>query len=284
MVAFLNKLSAGTVISLVLLWGCNVAGEKEETIPHYDLSEPEKFLMPESLLEVSGITFNKGNSDTVYAIQDEQGRLFRIGWGVKKQVNGKFGRQGDYEDLAIVKESVIILKSNGNLVSFPLADAVYEEIDSAREWKGLLPEGEYEGMFGDDDAGTLYVICKNCDDDNSKNAVSGYVLYAGDTIYRSGTFRINVDEIKTFSGKVKRGFRPSAIARNPLTNEWFIVSAVNKLLVVTDENWKIKGAIFLNGNIFNQPEGLAFDKEGNLYISNEGDDFSQGNILKFRRS
>ena len=71
--------------------------------------------MPESLLEVSGITFYKGKKDTVYAIQDEQGRLFRIAWGVKKQVNAKFGKQGDYEDVAIVNGTVLILKSNGSL-------------------------------------------------------------------------------------------------------------------------------------------------------------------------
>ena len=264
--------------------GCNVSADEEETVSHYQLNEPDKFIMPESLLEISGITFYKGKSDTVYAIQDEQGRLFKIGWGVKKQVNGKFGKQGDYEDVAIVNETVIILKSNGTLFSFPLADAVYEEIDSVNEWKGLLPPGEYEGMCGDDETGSLYVVCKNCESDNSKNAVSGFILYASDTIYRSGTFQINVDEIKTFTGKVKRGFRPSAIAKNPLTGEWFIISAVNKLLVVTDNNWKVKEASSLNGNIFNQPEGLAFDKDGNLYISNEGDDFSQGNILKFVRS
>jgi secreted PhoX family phosphatase len=55
-------------------------------------------------------------------------------------------------------------------------------------------------------------------------------------------------------------------------------------LVVTGNDWKIREACQLNGNIFNQPEGIAFDTAGNLYISNEGDDLTQGNILKFARS
>jgi uncharacterized protein YjiK len=59
---------------------------------------------------------------------------------------------------------------------------------------------------------------------------------------------------------------------------------VNKLLVVTDRNWKAKEVCQLDGNTFNQPEGIAFDKDGNLFISNEGDDLSQGNILKFKRA
>ena len=131
--------------------------------------------------------------------------------------------------------------------------------------------------------GTIYVICKNCAGDNSKNMVSGYIYHVGDSIYQTGNFQIDVNEIKSFTGKVKRGFRPSGMAKNPVTSEWFIISAVNKLLVVTDENWKIKETCFLNGNIFNQPEGIAFDKKGNMYISNEGDDLSQGNILRFNR-
>jgi secreted PhoX family phosphatase len=63
-----------------------------------------------------------------------------------------------------------------------------------------------------------------------------------------------------------------------------MISAVNKLLVVADSNWKITQACQLNGNVFNQPEGIAFDRQGNLYISNEGDDISEGNILKFVRT
>src|SRR5688572_25343701 len=144
-----NKIWTGVLIFL-LIPGCKVFGDEEQTIKNYRLHKPDKFNMPESLLEVSGITFHKGNKDTLYAVQDEQGRLFRIAWGVRKQVNAKFGKQGDYEDLAIVNSKVIILKSNGTLISFPVADAIYEEVDSAREWKGILPKGEYEGMYGDE--------------------------------------------------------------------------------------------------------------------------------------
>lgn len=284
MISPINQFIVIIVASVVSGFGCKVASGDEQTVKNYDLNKPEKFFMPESLLEVSGITFYQGKADTVYAIQDEQGRLFRMALGVKKQVNAKFGKQGDYEDVSIVNGKVVILKSNGSLIIFPFADAIYEEVDSAREWKSILPEGEYEGMYGDEPSQSVFVICKNCADDNSKNSVSGYVYHVGDSVYQTGTFKIDVNEIKSFTGKVKRGFRPSAMARNPVTSDWYIISAVNKLLVVTDSNWKIKETCLLNGNTFNQPEGLAFDEKGNMYISNEGDDLSQGNILRFTRA
>ncbi len=272
-------------LSFFLIHACKESDKKDEpTVQNYQIDKPDKFLMPESLLEISGIAFYKGRSDTVYAIQDEQGRLFRLGWGVKKQLNTKFAKQGDYEDVTIVNGKIVVLKSNGTLYIFPFDEAVYEDADSVREWKSLLPEGEYEGMYGDETTKSLYVICKNCAGDDSKHSVSGYIFQIGDSVWQTGTFAVDVKEIKTLAGKVRRGFRPSALAKNPITGDWYILSAVNKLLVVTDSNWTIRETCQLNGNTFNQPEGIAFDAEGNMYISNEGDDLSQGNILKFTRT
>jgi uncharacterized protein YjiK len=54
------------------------------------------------------------------------------------------------------------------------------------------------------------------------------------------------------------------------------------MLVVTTPDWSIKSVHHLDSGIFNQPEGIAFDKSQNLYISNEGDEISNGNILKFK--
>lgn len=264
--------------------GCGFTKKEDPTPKAYNLNKPEKFSMPESLLEISGISFYKGNSDSVYAIQDENGKLFRLAWKHEKQLHAQFGKTGDYEDVTIVHDQVIVLKSNGTLFQFPFSDATYAEIDSAQELKHLLPKGEYESMYGDDSTGLVYVLCKNCEQDNNKKVASGFIFrLANDTLTPAGNFAISVGEIKEIAGKVKRGFRPSAMAKNPVTHDWYIISAVNKLLVIASYDFRVKEVYPLNGNTFNQPEGLAFDKEGNMYISNEGDDLSRGNILKFKR-
>jgi SdiA-regulated len=268
---------------LFFLAACNNPGKKNKTPEAYDLNNPEKFIMPGNLLEISGICFYKGNPDTVYAIQDEDGKLFRMAWGNKKSYPTKFGKKGDYEDVTIINETVFVLRADGTLFSFPKTATGQAEAGSVIEWKELIPKGEYEGMYGNDATRKLYIICKSCEADDNYNKVSGYIFDAGDSIKFSSNFSIDVTAIHNFTKKLKSGFKPAALAKNPLTGEWFILSGSNKLLVITDADWKIKDAYPLNGNTFNQAEGIAFDREGNLYISNEGDDAVNGNILLFKK-
>lgn len=272
-----------TLLLISVICSCD-AGQKEEyeNPEHYNLSEPAKLIMPESLLEISGITFYHNNADTIYAIQDEQGKLFRVPLGQKETLKTKFGKQGDYEDLAIMDENVFVLKSNGVIYTFPFAEVYEDETDSTAEFKNILPKGEYEGMFADSVTNTLYVLCKICSTDKKTNKVSGYTFkWQNNTLVPSSGFEININDIESLSDTKQEHFRPSAIAKTPVTNEWYILSSTDKLLVIADLAWKIKQVFNLDAGTFNQPEGIAFDTNNNLYISNEGSDIVNGNILRF---
>jgi len=94
-------------------------------------------------------------------------------------------------------------------------------------------------------------------------------------------FQVNTKEISALLGGAKVVFRPSALALNNFTNEWYILSSVNKLLVITDEQWKIKQVLKLDPVLFSQPEGMAFDNKQSLYISNERGQAQSATVLKF---
>ena len=76
-------------------------------------------------------------------------------------------------------------------------------------------------------------------------------------------------------------FSPSAIAIHPITNQIYITSSVGKLLLITNESGKVLHIENLKKSIHPQPEGLCFDQDGNLYLSNEGKDGRPGVIYKF---
>jgi len=250
--------------------------------PGYDLSAPTKFVMGEVLHEISGIVFLKGSPDTMYAIEDEAGKLFHFHPGERSFPYWKFGKHGDYEDVAILDDrEFVVLRSDGSLFVIP-KDQVDKGEAATKVYEHILPTGEYEGLFADE-GGKLIALCKNCPDDDQRDEVSAYVLQynARHELAITDHFLIEVKASKLHSEEHKKvKFHPSALARHPLTKEWYILSSVNKALLVLDEQWKLKKTYQLDPILFKQPEGLAFDSKGNMYISNEGHGGS-ANVLLF---
>ncbi|RYD76114.1 MAG: SdiA-regulated family protein [Sphingobacteriales bacterium] len=259
------------------------ASTEKSTLP-YDLENPTKYNMPQNLFEISGIVFHNGDPKEVFAIQDEDGDLFYLGLNDKESKYTKFGGKGDYEDLTIIKDQIIVLKSNGELHLFPIADINKAEVDNVVKIKDLVPKAEYEGIATDEKAGKVYILTKGSKDDEKNKATSIYAFdfQQDNSLKASGTFNLPFDEIEKLSGEKKVKFKPSALAKNPATGEWYILSSVNKLLVVANADFKIKATYPLKGGNFNQPEGIAFDKDNNLYISNEGGTLAAGDILAFK--
>lgn len=237
--------------------------------------------MPDDLTEISGIAFNKGNADTVFAEQDEDGKLFYFKPGDNKIKHIKFGKSGDYEDVAISSGWVIMLRSDGTLFTFPLKDITRSKITSTKKQQDLLAPGEYEGLYAD--GNSVHVLCKHCDVDKTTKAATVFNLQlsANGALTNAGRSIISVKKIEELTGKKKIAFHPSALSKNPDTGEWYILSSVNKLLVIADAGWNVKEVYKLDSRLFHQPEGMAFDRDNNLYISNEGDKITPGNILQF---
>lgn len=263
------------------------AQEKQQpavvTVPSprgYDLGSPKKTVLPESLHEISGITFLRADRDTLYAIEDETGRLFYFHLGDGRFRSWKFGKHGDYEDVTVLNHTEFaVLRSDGSLFVFPAGMVGSADNKGVKVYEHILPKGEYEGLFGD--GGKAIALCKNCPDDDQRDEVSGYVLqYDAKHVLRvTDHFLVEVP-VEKRKGHKKAKFHPSAIARNPVTREWYIISAVNKVLLVLDDQWKVKARYELNADLFKQPEGLAFDGKGNMYVSNEGVQ-GNANILYF---
>lgn len=277
-----NEIMAFLIFS-VFITVCNERKRVSKNSAGYDLTKPEKLNMPEVLHEISGIAFNKGNADTIYAEQDEEGKLFHFRLGDKKMIVTKFGKPGDFEDVTICNDYVFMLRSDGMLFSFPLNEANDKKAEQVTEWKGVLPQGEFEGIGCIDSSSELFVLCKHCDNEKTgkRTGVYAFRLDHNGKITSSGSFEIDVREIDLLQGDANIHFHPSALTFNLFTHEWYILSSVNKLLIITDVHWRVKEVFPLDSALFPQPEGIAFDNQRNLYISNERNTRDYGTILKF---
>lgn len=277
----MNKILTA-ILTLLTFSACSKGEKKYGSPPGYDFSQPVTYKMPEELEEISGIAFYPGSKELMYAIQDEEGKLFFWKNGNPGSVDHvSFGKHGDYEDLGLTNNFAIILRSDGILFTFPIQEVKEGALKSVKEWKSLIPEGEYEGLYADHMSNDLYVLCKNCGADKKTGFLSGYILHLDEqgAPALTGNFKINTQTIPDLTPK--SGLRASALTFNKQTKEWYILSSVHKILIIADERWKPKQIIHLNPSLFPQPEGITFDIDNNLYISNEAGNTATGTVLKF---
>lgn len=264
--------------SIPFITACSQVSEPVQNEGPYKLSEPEKITMQESLLEISGIALRSNNDDTVYAVQDEAGKIYCVALQDKKTVHYRFAKDGDFEDIAVFKQQIFMLRSDGTLFSadrFALTDQ--HDIEPV-VFKQILPKGEYEGLFINEADSVIYVLCKNCKEAPDKETGTVYALKM------NGSKALKQAAVVTYPVKQqdKEVWRPSALAKHPLTGDWYVLSSTNHLLCVYSNEWKLKTSYDLPEAVFNQPEGICFYSNGDMYIANEGSDTKKGNILIFR--
>lgn len=277
---------ASLVFFLIVLSACAQDNTVYTSPEGYTLTDPETYYLSDALHEVSGITFPYKGSGVLVAIEDETGTVYQLQLDENKTILGKFGKSGDYEGIAATRQDLIVLRSDGVLFIMPLANSKEKKIQDVIMTDDLIPTDEYEGLAVDPTDDLIYVLCKKCDVDKKREKVSGYIFEIRDHQPRlKGQFEIDENQIDSFESLKGKDFRPSALAKNQLRDEWYILSSINKMLVVADSSWNVKAVYPLNPKHFNQPEGIAFDADNNLFISNEGGDKTRkGTILKFNET
>ncbi len=256
---------------------CNQSLDSKFPAPkEYDLNNPVKIRLPTDLDEISGIVYYPRDT-SIFAIHDETGILYKIfpdrNTAVQKW---KFGKGEDFEDLQLIDSTFYILASKGNIVSlkFFSADSITVQHFNFSE-KG---KDQFESLYFDKASGKLNLICKDCEKD-TKHGVSVWTFDTSTKEFDHSPLEINTKNLDKITNEKKFKFKPSGAAINPLTNELYIISSVNKLLVIADATGVIKKAYRLNQALYKQPEGIAFTPSGDLLISNEAAGEGAANIL-----
>lgn len=267
-------------ISIILLFAFCVVQQD------YQLSSPDKsYTLPPSLNEISGITIL--NNNEIACVQDELGIVY-----IYDLKDGKISKEyktglvGDYEGIAIVGNTIYLLRSDGVLIEYPDFRSPNMKI---KEYFLNLPSVNNEGLCYDMKNYRLLIAAKVKPGKNKLDKDIRHI-YSFDLKTKTPNniplIKLSVDDIEATAVKQnipipyrtnkKTGakinsfnFRPSEIAVHPINGNIYILSANDKLLLMIDKSGGIKNLLQLDSVLFNKAEGLAFLPDGTMLISNE---------------
>ncbi len=266
----------------------------------YKINQPDAtFELSERLLEISGLSMNE-DKNYLAAINDEEGLIFLLDketGQIRDTIS--FWKGGDYEGIEIVGNDAWISKSNGNL--YQVADYQSDNRKTIKHSTFLGKENNVEGLAYDPQSNRLLISCKgrsdNSPDSSLKKAIYAFPLDKL-TLMTEPAYLLKLSDLEAFLTKANRGehsdilkslfsekrqelkLGPSGIAIHPITGDIYIISSRGKLLIVMNRAGELLHLTKLDKTMYAQPEGICFDSDGTLYISNEGKK-GKAHIYKF---
>ena len=222
----------------------------------YDLQNPsERIELTKPLNEISGITMLEDGN--IAAVQDEKAKVYILSAEDGTILNdSKFGKDGDYEGITKCRNHLYVLKSNGSIYK------VHKNGD-AKEYKFKHNNDfDFEGLCLDKENNRLLVACKEHGNKDKRSHFYIYLFSLESKEY------VEKAHFKIRRNAVHSKFKPSGIAIHPNGNI-YVLSSFSKTLCVLSKTGAILESTQLNKSIFNQPEGITFNSEGDLFIANE---------------
>lgn len=266
----------------------------------YLLDQPsERFDLPAELREISGLSMC--GPDLLAAVNDEQGIIFLLDkWDCKVVERIRFWEGGDYEGIEVVGNDAYVVKSNGHI--YQVHDFRTVNPPKVSHFGSFLDKSDdVEALGLWPSANALLIGCKGLLD-RPKGAPPARGIFAFDLQTRQlqsqPTFLLDGEALqkaleaypsacadqRLISRYVEENgdfnFSPSGIAIHPLTGDIYVLSSKGKQLAVLSTNGQVRFVEKLDKKLHPQPEGICFDSDGTLYISNEGKD-GPGCIYRF---
>ena len=257
----------------------------------YQLEHPDKYeVISDTLREISGLSMAP-NGKNLLAVQDEMGTIFELEprhFQIKHRID--FVREGDFEGVAVIGDTLFAVKSNGTL--FRILPDPRGGMPKVEKFKtGLSKAWDVEGLEADPTRHRLLLACKASPEGMPADERRIFAFSLHDfSMQQAPVLRITLkamtsntavfhpseqaEKILEFLMRPDREgalpFSPSGIAIHPATGHYYILSAQGRLLAVYAASGELLRLQRLEKSLFEQPEGICFDARGTLYLSSEG--------------
>lgn len=257
----------------------------------YDLGAPEAvFELDKELREISGLSIVPGQ-DLLAAVQDEEGDIYLLDKQTGEIVGRHdFWKDGDYEGVEVVGDCFFAVKSSGTLYEVQRLGKDHQKTEKYNDF--LNDDYDVEGLAYDPRHQRLLLACKAKSGDgpqfNFKKAIYAFDL-ATKKLQEQPALLISIEDIQDYLDtspairklekileffsphQSKFIFSPSGLAVHPETGDLYILSTAGNMLVVVSQDGRILHIEKLKKKEHPQAEGICFDTDGALFISNEAD-------------
>jgi len=267
-------------ILFVLIISCKPKKFIYKSPPHYNFSQVLPIKLDLKIKEISGVVWDN-HKDQFIAHNDEKGTIFYLdknNAGIVKEFQFSTSK-GDYEDIAMAKNDIYVLRSDGLLYKIVTDSAGSQKSFDLGKIE-LSGQVDFETLYYDPERDALIMLCKNCASDDKK-LVSAYAYYPDSIGFvNKPIYSIDVAKVKELSPRETSRFQPSAARIHPVLKKLFILSSASNQLVIADMDGNVEGVYMLSRKLFPQAEGLTFKSNGEMFISNEGVS-AKAELLKF---
>lgn len=270
---------------------CSRAEEGAELTAGYDLATATaSFELPKSLREISSLA--AVGPDLLACVQDEKGAIYYFDVSLGDITRrAKFGKKGDYEGLAYDGEAFFVLRSDGLVLRVEPEEGALADDDVPGDDRLRVVERaeldteqrDLEGIAFDPLTGALIVAPKERPDGKHARHLRPLYRVSRSTLERDAEpltvldlerVRIAAERAGASRKQLRERLRVrfAEIAVHPTTGDLWLLSGVDRLVLVAARTGEIRGVHFFGKREQPQPEALAFLPDGRLAIASEGRD------------
>ncbi len=260
-------------IKIILFTIINVLSAQnnaQSILSSYDFSEKVIFNLPNVLKEISGLTTSEDGR--LFGHNDEAGIVYEIDFQDRNIVRsfspGIKVLYRDFEDIAVLNDKFFLLVSNGDIYEF--AESKSKRYSDYKKYNSpFSSKFNFEGMCYDPMSNSLLITAKEYAGKNFKGLRSVFSFDLDKKKYLPNPrYLFSLVELKE---KYKlNNFLPTGIEFNPRSKTFFIISSHQESIIEVSPDGKILETKLLSKLDHVQPEGITFNKAGNLLISDEG--------------